>query len=61
MSWTTTANREYERNIGTTEYKREEGRTKVNAPIVRSGDREHKRAATATLATTGTRVSDSGG
>ena len=55
ISCTTTPNRAYDRNIGTTSYRSAEGRTKVNAPIVRSGDSEHTSAATATMTRTGTR------
>ena len=58
MSCTTTPNRAYDRNIGTTSYSSAEGRTKVNAPIVRSGDSEQTSAATATTTRTGTRASD---
>ncbi len=61
MSCTTTPNRAYARNIGTTSYRTADGRTNVNAPIVRSGDSEHTSAATATTTRTGTRASDAGG
>ena len=54
ISCTTTPNRAYDRNIGTTLYSSAEGRTKVNAPIVRSGDSEHTSAATATMTRIGT-------
>ena len=61
MSCTTTPNRAYARNMGTMVYRSAEGRTKVNVPIVRSGDSEHTSAATATMTRMGTRARDADG